>query len=53
MSKHNGDENEPLRDEQTAQIQKISTFRRLAPQVTKKSYLLDFHFNKRKYYFFL
>lgn len=37
MSKHSGDEIEPLRDgQQTVQIQKISTFRRVAPQVTQK-----------------
>ena len=34
MSKHSENENEPLRDKQTVQTKKISTFRRLAPQVT-------------------
>lgn len=35
MSKHSGDEIEPLRDEQT--VRQASTFRRLAPQVTGQS----------------
>lgn len=33
MSEHKLDENEPLRDGNAVPIQKISTFRRLAPQV--------------------
>lgn len=43
MSKHSGDEIEPLRDGQT--VRKTSTFRRLAPQVTRNSFWNSKHFN--------
>lgn len=47
MSKKNTEaKNELLRDEKTIQIPKISTFRRLAPQVkTDRNFELNCHFN--------
>lgn len=37
MSQHSVHENQPLRDGQTVQVQRIGTFRRLAPQVSSKN----------------